>query len=271
MAKDKTFNLRHIRFSPYTKRRKYCGGDVHSHTFWEIAYVLQGDMVNCVNGEEYPMAFRDIVILRPNDEHYYVDKADKIDYRDIYVSESTFKKVCDGFSKELYKELLEREKPLLFSIDTEHLLSVEKSVSLFDQYIERQKDLDNIFERIVSRIISLYYETQITREFNSVQTQGISQVFRYIEDNPTEVSYETVLKMLGYSKSQANRLFVKYSGESITTKIIKSKMQYAKTLLLNKNLSIIEISAETGYSNPSNFVRVFKKMFGTTPSKWRKS
>ena len=44
-----------------------------------------------------------------------------------------------------------------------------------------------------------------------------------------------------------------------------SKMEKAKDLLLNANLSIDEIAFMTGFDHPSNFNKAFKKHFLYTP------
>lgn len=48
-------------------------------------------------------------------------------------------------------------------------------------------------------------------------------------------------------------------------------MQKAGTLLRNTGLSVSEIAEHLGYQNPTNLIRSFKKYYGVTPAKYRKS
>ena len=40
-------------------------------------------------------------------------------------------------------------------------------------------------------------------------------------------------------------------------------------LLADKNLSLLEVSEKSGFTNQRYFSTVFKQMYGTTPSKYR--
>lgn len=43
----------------------------------------------------------------------------------------------------------------------------------------------------------------------------------------------------------------------------------AKKLLRETNLSMAEISAQTGYDSPAYFAKIFKKLTSQTPSEYR--
>ena len=49
------------------------------------------------------------------------------------------------------------------------------------------------------------------------------------------------------------------------------RMQRAKDLLRDHSRSIKEISAESGYSDPNYFSKLFKKIVGLTPTEFRES
>ena len=48
------------------------------------------------------------------------------------------------------------------------------------------------------------------------------------------------------------------------------KLETAKELLLNTELSIAEISEQLSYANTQNFIRFFSKYVDSTPGKYRK-
>lgn len=51
--------------------------------------------------------------------------------------------------------------------------------------------------------------------------------------------------------------------------INKQRINLASELLLKTNYSVNTISDKVGYLNVNSFIRVFKKIMGTTPSKYR--
>jgi len=45
----------------------------------------------------------------------------------------------------------------------------------------------------------------------------------------------------------------------------QKRMEFAKVLLLEGNISVLEIATRVGYSNPSHFTRAFRETFGINP------
>ncbi len=52
--------------------------------------------------------------------------------------------------------------------------------------------------------------------------------------------------------------------------IQRLKLIYSEDLLLNTDKSILEISNDLNFQNPSNFNRAFKDFTGLSPSQYRK-
>lgn len=56
---------------------------------------------------------------------------------------------------------------------------------------------------------------------------------------------------------------------TMTTYIEAVRMEKAKQLLLNRELSITEVAAYTGYSDPNYFSKVFRKYTSMSPRRYR--
>ena len=63
--------------------------------------------------------------------------------------------------------------------------------------------------------------------------------------------------------------FKKNLGVSCMEYLIHYRLRKATELLQHSTLSILEISSEVGFKNLSNFNRQFKKVYKTTPRKYR--
>ena len=66
------------------------------------------------------------------------------------------------------------------------------------------------------------------------------------------------------------RCFKEYTGFAPHEYITQLRIYNAKYLLKATDLSIDEISRQTGFSDSVYFIQVFKKIEGITPSKFRK-
>ncbi len=79
----------------------------------------------------------------------------------------------------------------------------------------------------------------------------------------------TIAESMGLSTRHLGSVFREETGEGIPDYINRIRIEKAKMLLKNRDCSIEEICAKVGYSNSKTFRRVFVKMEGVTPGKFR--
>ena len=66
-----------------------------------------------------------------------------------------------------------------------------------------------------------------------------------------------------------SKLFKQETGGNFIEYLTEVRLRNARELLKDSGLSIKEICAESGYSDPNYFSRIFKKYEGVTPSEFR--
>ncbi len=76
---------------------------------------------------------------------------------------------------------------------------------------------------------------------------------------------------VGMSEFHFSRLFKKATGLSPSQHFIKQRVARAQQLLLESDMSIIEIGMAVGYSSPSHFAQIFRRGTGMTPREYRRS
>ena len=92
----------------------------------------------------------------------------------------------------------------------------------------------------------------------------------FIEQNFTgKITARDVAGEAGLSVSRALHLFRQETGMALTGYINKLKLDYAKYLLLNSDISLAGLAAELGYCDQSHFTKNFKKLEKITPSHFR--
>ncbi|WP_067840309.1 helix-turn-helix domain-containing protein [Amphibacillus sediminis] len=85
-----------------------------------------------------------------------------------------------------------------------------------------------------------------------------------------KISLDEIAQKLFLNPSYFSRLFKKEVGITFVEYIKKLKMERAKELLNETQLTIGEISERVGYDGQSYFIKLFKQHEGVTPIEYRR-
>lgn len=98
----------------------------------------------------------------------------------------------------------------------------------------------------------------------------MNQVMQFLlERRFTKVSLEEVAAEANLSKEAFCRFFKLRTRMTFTEYLIQLRVSHAQKLLLDQDLSVSEVAFSVGFENLSYFNRVFKKITGHVPSKFR--
>ncbi len=103
------------------------------------------------------------------------------------------------------------------------------------------------------------------------QTSGvISRARTYIEENYSKnISLDDVSRYVDISPYYFSKLFKEETGENFIEYLTNIRIEKAKKMLSNREISIKNIGIDIGYSDPNYFSRIFKKQVGITPTEYR--
>ena len=76
--------------------------------------------------------------------------------------------------------------------------------------------------------------------------------------------------ILHLSVVQTQRIIKKLYNQTFSHRVLALRMNKAKKLITQTDMSVIEIAAAVGYNNAHNFFAAFKRETGTTPKQYRK-
>lgn len=97
------------------------------------------------------------------------------------------------------------------------------------------------------------------------------QALQYLRENLAEqISLDTLARSVHLDPSYLVRLFRRQYGQTPMACLIALRMNRARELLLNTNLSVAEISASCGYNSSSYFATQYKRYFRITPGAQRR-
>jgi AraC family transcriptional regulator len=153
---------------------------------------------------------------------------------------------------------------LLTTLDT-HLRQGSPAGSLFSESIALA----------ISAHIAQHYGT-ISQQFEhhrgGLSPLRLSKVLEYIHANlGDDLQLTTLAEVADTNLYHFARAFKQSVGESPHQFVLRQRIEQAKRLLRNPQVSIIEASARTGFVDQSHFSKVFRRVVGAAPSQYRQN
>lgn len=107
---------------------------------------------------------------------------------------------------------------------------------------------------------------------NSDEQTTIKYLKEYVENNYIyDISMQEAPEEMGYSDAYFSKLFKQYFNQNFTAYLTEYRIKKAKELLSNTNHSIKDISRMVGYTDSNYFAKIFKRLVGEIPSKYREN
>lgn len=105
-----------------------------------------------------------------------------------------------------------------------------------------------------------------------VRHPKLSQVIQMMENNIEEpISPSLLAKDVGMSTRQLERLFRRYLNRSPKRYYMELRLQKARNLLMQTDMSVINVALACGFASPSHFSKCYRAHYNTTPYRERGS
>lgn len=122
-------------------------------------------------------------------------------------------------------------------------------------------------------LIKKYGETTsyIPRLKGGLSRAHIRAVLDYIEENiDKDIRLDELAALSGLSRFHFARSFRESLGETPYQLVLKKRIQRAKKLLARPEWNVRQIASAIGFTDVSQFSRMFRKTTGVTPTTWRR-
>ena len=114
-------------------------------------------------------------------------------------------------------------------------------------------------------------EQKIQRYRKTSEDEILTHAIEYIRINfYNSIRMDELALFCHCSESYLSRIFKRRTGFNITTYINKVRIEFAKNELLLSKTTIAEAAANSGFSDPNYFSRVFTKILGIAPTEFRR-
>jgi YesN/AraC family two-component response regulator len=146
-------------------------------------------------------------------------------------------------------------------------------LELFDwqQFITKYDGMDCMCQALINEVQYCYSSDDFETGDNFDDgSSTISKIIKYINHHYGEqLKLKEISQMFYINKNYGCFLFKRYTGMTYSEYLNKVRMQHAKEMLASTSYTISEISDKAGYTDYFYFSKLFKKMYGMTPTKYR--
>lgn len=263
--KGENFEVFHYReAAPYVP-------EAHYHNFYEIYYLLEGDVEYWIEGRTYTLQKGEILLINPMEFHRPVIKDENVPYERIVI----------WVDKEYLKKL-SPEKPLNLCFD----FSAKRERIIKSSGIKRTE-----ITALLSDLVKEYYSNEYASDMCAFGTlvrflAELNRISLSIEGNtkPTEVQSPLVLGVLDYigehfneelsldllareffvSKYHLSHEFSKATGTGVYRYILLKRLIAAREMLLGGKPAG-EVAHLCGFRDYTSFFKAFKAEYGISP------
>lgn len=229
-----------------------------------LIYALKGCGTIKLNGINHQIKENQYFIIPEAVPHLY--KADKENPWSIYWVHYT------GRQKDILKDISGR----VMTISPSPVSRINDRVQLFDEIIENLSlgySHDNLSYSsicLLHLLGSFKYLNQFRKINYSTEKDIVKKSILFMKRNIHRgMTLKEIAAHVDLSASHFSRLFNQRTRHSPLDYFIHLKVQYACQLLDLTNLRIFQVSKEIGYDDSYYFSRIFKKIMGISPAKYR--
>lgn len=155
--------------------------------------------------------------------------------------------------------------------ELQHVLPKEETAALTERFEVKIMSCDDYQElrqclKSLAMDLSIAYRGALQDKNNLLIQKCIAYIQTHYQE---ELSLETMAGMFHFNSSYFSTLFKAYIGKSITDYVISVRIDKAEQLLAGSADKIADIAMKVGYKDVGYFIRVFRKVKGITPKRYR--
>jgi len=249
----------------------------HHHEGYEIYYLYNGYRSMSVAGREFLLRPGDLLLLPPGVAHQSWPVEGMPQHHVVINLGSTYldSYLAQNHMRELEELLSGGERLLRLSSNQQYQLDMQ--LHALQQELTGQKvGADYAVQAHVCLLLLFLLrslENEITTHSAGTHRRrsDMQQVASFIEEHYADpISLAGIAKIFATNASALSRSFRRYMGVPPIHYLNRVRVQAAKALIENTDMSLTEVCSKVGYESLTYFGRVFREFTGVTPSQYRR-
>lgn len=241
---------------------------LHTHDFYELFLIEEGEIYHFINGRQDVMRKGDIYFVRPEDEHCFQrGNCKKAQFVNMAFSGNIFQKAEAVMN--LYFDTKQNGSSVEIHLPPRMELAIQAKMT----FLAREKTSLSLMVRqdlVVSILLDCLLLLYSQQAFEESVPEWLEQACLRMRQNQNYLEgLEKFIEIAGKSQEHLTRCMKKYYHVTPTEYINQIRLEQTTILLETTDDSILDIMLECGFNNVSHFNQLFKKNYGLTPSRYR--
>ncbi|MEY2949264.1 MAG: hypothetical protein RLZZ248_465 [Bacteroidota bacterium] len=247
----------------------------HIHPEYEIVYISNGKGKRHIGDHISFYEDGDLIFLGPNLPHYGFTEDLVENHVEIVVQMredflgNDFLSYPEMENIQFLFQLAHRG--ISFKNEIKHEVGRQLKEMLNMSPFERLLGLLRVLELMATTTaFQILNATKVGFEVNPRDVNRLAAVFRHVESNfKEEISLNQAADLINMTVPAFCRYFKKTTNKTFTQFLNNYRISYACKLLSNEEISISEVSFESGFNNLSHFNKQFRKIVNCSPKEYR--
>lgn len=250
--------------------------EVHDHDFYEVYFLLNGDVSYWVEGKVYSLEPGDFLLINPSTLHRPI----------ISEESSVYERIVLWINKEYLENFKENDLSLnqcfeSVNDNTNNLIRVsspqnQAELTSLLAALVRENYSDEFYNNFCAKSIFMQFMIKLNRillkkeassktAFELSQNDLVSNVLDYISDHYNEeLSLQMLASKYYVSKYHLSHEFTKKVGSSVYRYIMLKRLTAARQMLF-EHITPGEVCFKCGFKDYTSFFRAFKAEYGISP------
>ena len=239
---------------------------LHLHKAFELLYVIDGTVNATVGEVEYSLKKGDFLLVPPFVLHSYTAAAFSLS------SVAVFSESYVPTAAKLFAESVPENYVISLPPETEKYIA--KNLFFDTRPDEKPVAIEKPEIFAIKASLYAFFDAFLKEKEMQKKHRNETLIFRtiqYFEKNFTQtVSLQTLARELGYNYEYLSRSFHRLFGIRFDRLLAQYRAEQAATLMRETSLSLADIAMNSGFQSIRTFNRVFKDLYGISPSEYRK-
>ena len=260
---------------------RYMPPILHNHDFFELQYVLRGQITQVVDEIRVTLDAGDLCFIAPfakhspstqNSDTLLVNLLVRTDALRTTFSNSLSEKDCIS---EFFLRILSGQtyQPILLFRTQRDPKVAHLILDMLDERDDIRPYTDKLLRSMMEQLFLFLLRDHMDQldigKSLRKHDDTILTILRYIQKHFTGITLAALAHHFNYSEAYLSYLIKAYTGSTFSQTVTELRLQQVAHRLETEDSPISEIMQDAGYSDKTHFYRTFRRRFLVTPAQYR--